>query len=137
MAGKAKTVYICSACGFESAKWYGKCPGCGEWNTMNEELREPVSKKSAAMSSHRSLSRPIPINELDEQEEFRYHTGMSELDRVLGGGIVKGSLILISGDPGIGKSTILLQICQHLGRTLKILYVSGEESGRQIGRAHV
>ncbi len=132
MAGKAKTVYICSACGFESAKWYGKCPGCGEWNTMNEELREPVSKKSAAMSSHRSLSRPIPINELDEQEEFRYHTGMSELDRVLGGGIVKGSLILISGDPGIGKSTILLQICQHLGRTLKILYVSGEESGRQI-----
>ncbi len=133
MASKTKTLYVCGECGYESVKWYGKCPGCGEWNTMNEEVREAVSKKPAsAATSLRAYSRPIAINQLDEQEEHRYHTGLSELDRVLGGGIVKGSLVLISGDPGIGKSTILLQICQHLGQNLKILYVSGEESGRQI-----
>lgn len=132
MAGKIKTLYVCSACGFESVKWYGKCPGCGEWNTMEEEVRETSAKKSSLSAPSRSFAKPVPITELDETEEHRYHTGLSELDRVLGGGIVKGSLVLISGDPGIGKSTILLQICQHLGRELQILYVSGEESGRQI-----
>lgn len=132
MAGKIKTLYVCSACGFESVKWYGKCPGCGEWNTMEEEVRETSAKKSTLSAPSRSFAKPVPITELDETEEHRYHTGLSELDRVLGGGIVKGSLVLISGDPGIGKSTILLQICQHLGRELQILYVSGEESGRQI-----
>ena len=132
MAAKSKSMYVCSACGYESVKWYGKCPGCGEWNTMEEEIREAVSKKSPMAAAARSFARPVPITELDEREEQRYHTGLSELDRVLGGGIVKGSLVLISGDPGIGKSTILLQICQYLGEKLRILYVSGEESGRQI-----
>lgn len=132
MAAKAKTTYVCTSCGFESVKWYGKCPGCGEWNTMEEQLREATPTKSKGSFSASHVSHPIPITGLDETEEHRYHTGMSELDRVLGGGIVKGSLVLISGDPGIGKSTILLQICQYLGRELKVLYVSGEESGRQI-----
>lgn len=132
MPQKSKSVYICSECGFESAKWYGKCPGCGQWNCMNEEIRETVSKKSAIASPSHSISRPVMINEINTNEEERYHTGLTELDRVLGGGIVKGSLILISGDPGIGKSTILLQICEYLGKSLRILYVSGEESARQI-----
>lgn len=132
MPQKSKSVYICSECGFESAKWYGKCPGCGQWNCMNEEFREAVSKKAAGTAASHNISHPVPINEISSSEEERYHTGLSELDRVLGGGIVKGSLILISGDPGIGKSTILLQICEYLGKSLRILYVSGEESGRQI-----
>ena len=132
MAYKSKSVYICSECGFESAKWYGKCPGCGQWNTMNEEIKEIVPAKSAVSVLSRSGARPMPISNISTQEEARYHTGLSELDRVLGGGIVKGSLILISGEPGIGKSTILLQICEYLGKELKILYVSGEESSRQI-----
>lgn len=131
MGNKSKSVYICSECGYESAKWYGKCPGCGQWNTMNEERKEIGAPKPASLSSH-SFSRPLPITEISMSEEERYHTGLHELDRVLGGGIVKGSLILVSGEPGIGKSTILLQICQYLGQALKILYVSGEESGRQI-----
>lgn len=131
MGTKNKSVYVCSECGYESAKWYGKCPGCGQWNTMNEEIRETGIQKSAAVSAHRT-SRPLSIAEISTSEEERYHTGLTELDRVLGGGIVKGSLILVSGEPGIGKSTILLQICEHLGQALKILYVSGEESGRQI-----
>lgn len=131
MGTKNKSVYVCSECGYESAKWYGKCPGCGQWNTMNEEIRETGIQKSAAVSARRT-SRPLSIAEISTSEEERYHTGLTELDRVLGGGIVKGSLILVSGEPGIGKSTILLQICEHLGHALKILYVSGEESGRQI-----
>ncbi len=132
MATKAKTVYVCSDCGFESAKWYGKCPNCGQWNTMNEEIKAAAPIKSGASNLLRSTARPVAINEISTTEEERYHTGLSELDNVLGGGIVKGSLILISGEPGIGKSTILLQICERLGKTLKILYVSGEESSRQI-----
>lgn len=133
MASKIKSVYICSECGFESAKWYGKCPGCGQWNTMNEEIVEAAPKKRMEGSlSLRSASHPVSLSEISSNDEVRYHTGLSELDRVLGGGIVKGSLILVSGEPGIGKSTILLQICEYLGQTLRILYVSGEESGRQI-----
>ena len=134
MAGKSKTYYVCSECGFESAKWYGKCPGCGEWNSMNEEIRSTGSQTNSVSISAAQLSqnKPIGINAITSSEEERYHTGLSELDRVLGGGIVKGSLVLMSGDPGIGKSTMLLQICQYLGKSYKILYVSGEESGRQI-----
>lgn len=131
MASKSKSIYICSECGFESAKWFGKCPGCGQWNCMNEEIRETSVQKNTTATAHRSAA-PVSINEISTTEEARYHTGLSELDRVLGGGIVKGSLILISGEPGIGKSTILLQICEYLGKNLKILYVSGEESSRQI-----
>ena len=135
MATKSKTVYICSNCGYETAKWAGKCPDCGEWNTMEETVRAPaaVSKFSAAARPASALLiRPLTIQEIDSDDEERYHTGLSELDRVLGGGLVKGSLVLISGDPGIGKSTILLQICEYLGQNHRILYVSGEESARQI-----
>lgn len=130
MAGKAKTLYICNECGHESAKWYGCCPSCGEWNTMEEEIRTAMQQK-ASKSSVKSVSAQR-IDEIDVDDEIRFKTGMQELDRVLGGGIVKGSLVLLSGDPGIGKSTILLQICEYLGKNLRILYVSGEESARQI-----
>lgn len=132
MAQKIKNVYRCTECGFESAKWYGKCPGCGQWNCMTEEIKEVAPQRSSLSASNRSSTRPVAINNIDTTEEARYHTGLTELDRVLGGGIVKGSLILISGEPGIGKSTILLQICEYLGQSLRILYVSGEESSRQI-----
>lgn len=134
MPGKIKTVYQCTQCGFESPKWAGKCPSCGLWNTLEETIKETASgpQRAAAIRAAGSAARPTPINEIRTDDEHRYHTGLSELDRVLGGGIVKGSLVLISGDPGIGKSTILLQICEHLGQTLRILYVSGEESARQI-----
>ncbi|NBJ88002.1 DNA repair protein RadA [Acutalibacter sp. 1XD8-36] len=133
MAGKAKIIYQCTQCGFESPKWAGKCPDCGEWNTMLEVAKEPVSPQhTAAVRSLGNVSQPTPINEISTTDEHRYKTGLSELDRVLGGGIVKGSLVLIGGDPGIGKSTILLQICEYLGRELQIMYVSGEESARQI-----
>lgn len=133
MAGKSKIIYQCAECGYETPKWTGKCPECGAWNSMVEVLQAPASvQKSTAIRSASGLSRSVSINEISTQDEHRYHTGLSELDRVLGGGIVKGSLILISGDPGIGKSTMLLQICEHLGEELQILYVSGEESARQI-----
>lgn len=132
MASKVKSVYVCSECGFESAKWYGKCPGCGEWNTLNEELKETSKNTKAGKVSVGPRVRPQKLYEISEQDEPRYLTGISELDRVLGGGIVKGSLVLIGGDPGIGKSTILLQICNYLGENLEILYVSGEESIRQL-----
>ena len=131
MASKIKSVYICNECGYESPKWYGKCPSCGEWNTMNEEIKQQTS----SVISKAKINNYVPaiqINEISTTDEIRYNTGLSELDRVLGGGIVKGSLVLLGGDPGIGKSTILLQICQHLGADHKILYVSGEESKRQL-----
>lgn len=133
MPQKVKSVYICSECGHESAKWCGKCPGCGQWNTMNEEFKEQVKQSSVTAGVRNgSYARPVLLKEISTQDEERYKTGSKELDRVLGGGIVKGSLILLGGDPGIGKSTILLQICSHLGNTLRILYVSGEESKRQL-----
>lgn len=134
MASKIKSVYICSECGHESPKWYGKCPSCGEWNTMNEEIKN-TSKQTIAAKAVKNYSvnvTPSTINEISTEDEHRYDTGCKELNRVLGGGIVKGSLILLGGDPGIGKSTVLMQICQYLGDTLKILYVSGEESKRQL-----
>ena len=131
MPPKAKSVYICSECGYESAKWVGKCPGCGAWNTMEEEIS--VASKTASVSyTSRSIATAKPLSEISYLDEPRFVTSISELDRVLGGGIVKGSVILLSGDPGIGKSTILLQICNALQQSLKILYVSGEESAIQI-----
>lgn len=130
---KIKSVYICSECGYESPKWYGKCPGCNQWNTMNEEIKDTSKSvpkaKSTVFSSH---TKPMTISSVTSEDEERFDTGLKELNRVLGGGIVKGSLVLLGGDPGIGKSTILMQICQHLGDSLKILYVSGEESKRQL-----
>lgn len=130
---KIKSVYICSECGYESAKWYGKCPSCGEWNTMNEEIKDTAKPSAGAVRSRSAAyAPPVQIRDISTTDETRYKTGSAELDRVMGGGIVKGSLVLLGGDPGIGKSTILLQICEYLGRSLKILYVSGEESKRQL-----
>lgn len=128
---KIKSVYICSECGYESPKWYGKCPGCDNWNTMNEEIKETVKSSSSINKRVSTYSKPVSINEINTEDEQRYDTGFKELNRVLGGGIVKGSLILLGGDPGIGKSTILMQICKNLNE-LNVLYVSGEESKRQL-----
>ncbi len=130
MAGN-KSVYVCSECGYSSPKWYGKCPGCNEWNTMEEELLSTAGK-SSAKSPLVSSAKVMNLKSIKEDTNRRILTGNKELDRVLGGGIVLGSLTLISGDPGIGKSTILLQSCEYLGRDNKILYVSGEESAPQI-----
>lgn len=132
---KQKTVFVCSECGNESPKWNGKCPGCGAWNTMYEEKAVvSVSKSSRSTGTAFAMQSepPKPLKDISISEEERIHTGLSELDRVLGGGIVPGSLVLIGGDPGIGKSTILLQICEYLGKEKHILYVSGEESQSQI-----
>ncbi len=129
MAEKVKSIYVCTECGAESPKWYGRCPACGEWNSLQEELRQSASKQASATVS---VAKVQQLKTMQTGEEFRTDTGMKELDRVLGGGIVKGGLMLIGGDPGIGKSTLLLQICQHLGQKMKILYISGEESEKQI-----
>ncbi len=133
---KSKTTYICRECGYKSPKWLGKCPSCGNWNTLEETIVAPEKKTSATKSlvreSTSSARMPKRIGEVKAGYETRYKTGMKELDRVLGGGIVKGSLILVGGDPGIGKSTLLLQICETLGKDKKVLYVSGEESEGQI-----
>lgn len=128
---KVKSLFVCSECGYESAKWYGKCPGCGEWNTMNEEMPVAASKGGIKRSSS-AVQSVMRLNEITEDVEKRISTGIKEFDRVLGGGIVVGSLVLIGGDPGIGKSTILLQICEYLGKSKNVLYVSGEESANQI-----
>lgn len=126
---KTKTVYVCSECGATSVKWQGRCSECGEYNTFEEQLSTSAKTTN---NTYVSAIKATPIGEIDTAEETRYKTGMSELDRVLGGGIVKGSLVLLSGDPGIGKSTILLQICEHICKEQTVLYVSGEESARQI-----
>lgn len=133
MANKIKTIFVCTQCGKENAKWYGICPGCGEWNTLVEEVqsKESPSKKQTANAVH-IVSNVKQLSNIESETMHRYSTGMKELDRVLGGGIVRGSIVLLGGDPGIGKSTIFLQICEYLGKSLKILYVSGEESAHQI-----
>ena len=128
MAGKQKTVYVCSQCGGQFPKWSGRCPLCGEWNTIAQEV-VAVSRTGAPPAKRAAVT---TMNGIDTQAETRYLTGIAELDRVLGGGIVPGGLMLIGGDPGIGKSTLLLQICGQLTKTFRILYVSGEESPRQI-----
>lgn len=132
MATKSKTVFVCSECGYETPKWAGKCPGCGEWNTMVEDVRLPQRSVVSAAPRPAHTFSAMPLSQINAADEHRFVTGISELDRVLGGGIVKGSVILLSGDPGIGKSTILLQVCNALQRDIKILYVSGEESAIQI-----
>lgn len=132
MATKSKTVFVCSECGYETPKWAGKCPGCGEWNTMVEDVRLPQKSAVSATPRPAHTFSATPLSQINAADEHRFVTGISELDRVLGGGIVKGSVILLSGDPGIGKSTILLQVCNALQRDIKILYVSGEESAIQI-----
>ena len=126
---KLKKIFICSECGHESLKWYGRCPGCETWNTLIEEMVDK-KQKSFRSSPH---STPLPLHQVELLEEPRFSTGSSELDRVLGGGVVLGSLVLVGGDPGIGKSTLLLQVADAVAkRTGKVLYVSGEESAKQI-----
>ncbi len=132
MAQKVKTAFVCSECGYSSPKWSGQCPACREWNTMIEEITE-VSKASAKTSGKPIGSIKVSaVTDIDKTDEFRYFTGIGELDRVLGGGLVKGSVVLLSGDPGIGKSTLLMQACGTLCRDKKVLYVSGEESAKQL-----
>ncbi|MGN0554784.1 MAG: DNA repair protein RadA [Candidatus Fimenecus sp.] len=134
MALKSKSVYVCSACGHETSKWFGQCPACQEWNTMEEELRavETGAQKKHRAISYENRASVQKLSEISANTEHRFDTGLRELNRVLGGGLVKGSLVLLSGDPGIGKSTLLLQICEHLGKSMSILYVSGEESAHQL-----
>ncbi len=127
---KNKTVFFCKECGFESAKWLGQCPACKNWDTFTEE---PVVRKSSKPAGIKSAREPELIANIKTEEEARIDSGIGELDRVLGGGIVQGSLVLVGGDPGIGKSTLLLQMCRELaGKSKKILYISGEESLSQI-----
>ena len=128
---KKTTTYFCTECGSESPKWAGKCPVCGAWNCMVEQKAEK-GKGSGKASYTAKLVKALPITELASENEIRFSTGMGELDRVLGGGAVMGSLVLVGGAPGIGKSTLLLQICQTLGQSYRVLYVSGEESTRQL-----
>lgn len=125
---KSKVKFACSECGYETRKWLGRCPACLQWNTFIEE----PETEARVVSSDRILPKAVPLTEVSGESEKRVKTGMQELDRVLGGGIVNGSLVLVGGDPGIGKSTLLLQLCGALADSIKILYVSGEESVKQI-----
>ena len=124
-------MFYCTECGNETAKWAGQCPACGAWNTLVEAPAEPRAKSDAARP-RKGGTAPKLLSELDTQEEIRFPTGLSELDRVLGGGAVRGSVVLVGGAPGVGKSTLLLQLCGLVGRSEKILYVTGEESRRQL-----
>lgn len=152
--GKNTTVFFCQECGYESAKWMGQCPGCKAWNTLVEERVTAAVKGrggTAGMGTGAGRPEPARLSQVSMGSEERISTGLEELDRVLGGGIVPGSLTLVGGDPGIGKSTLLLQVCQRLANGgYQVLYISGEESLRQIkiranrvgefsgiGRAHV
>ena len=124
---KAKTIFVCSSCGYESTKWLGKCPACNEWNSFYEEklVSSNTNKKEKSIT-------PTPLTNVENRETVRISTGFKEVDRVLGGGLVNGSLVLLGGEPGIGKSTLILQICNKLALDGKVLYVSGEESAEQI-----
>ncbi|MDW7739556.1 MAG: DNA repair protein RadA [Bacillota bacterium] len=130
---KKKTLFCCGSCGHESHRWLGRCPGCGEWNTMNEVTLAP-SKRSAAPGgrARKSDSRVVTLSDVKSTEEERFATGITEFDRVLGGGLVSGSVVLLGGDPGIGKSTLLLQAAANLADRKKVFYASGEESLQQI-----
>ena len=129
---KNKTVFFCTNCGNETPKWMGRCPGCGAFNTMEEHVEKPVAPGRAKPAPVGNSRRPQRLREVASDGEIRFSTGMGELDRVLGGGAVAGSLVLVGGAPGIGKSTLLLQICNSLCSGRKVLYVSGEESERQL-----
>lgn len=129
---KTKTVFYCTECGNETPKWQGRCPACGAWNTLEEHTEKPASPGRAKSAPVGGSRRPQKLSQVDTEGEVRFSTGMGELDRVLGGGAVGGSLVLVGGAPGIGKSTLLLQICSCLCQGRKVLYVSGEESERQL-----
>lgn len=136
MATKTKTMYVCTSCGLEHPKWAGKCSGCNEWNTLEEFTVAPSTPKNLGRIAPTGVknisSAATPINQIDIVNEHRYDTGIGELNRVLGGGIVKGSVVLLSGDPGIGKSTILLQVSGNMAESRTVLYITGEESANQL-----
>lgn len=130
---KNKTVFVCNECGYESAKWLGKCPACGSWNTFFEQ--KIIENKNSSLklnTNNGKANTPQKLNSYEAKETIRTSTGFEELDRVLGGGLVKGSLILLGGEPGIGKSTLILQLCDKVQEDGQVLYVSGEESAEQI-----
>lgn len=129
---KSKTIFVCNECGYESMKWLGKCPSCGMWNSFFEQ--KVVESKNSLGNNEKKTSATAPqkLNSYEAKETVRTSTGFEELDRVLGGGLVKGSLILLGGEPGIGKSTLILQLCDKVKGDGKVLYVSGEESAEQI-----
>ena len=130
---KSKTIFVCSECGNESSKWLGKCPACNSWNTFYEQkVVETKSSSRNASNAEKINNKPQTLNSYQAKETIRTSTGFNELDRVLGGGLVKGSLVLLGGEPGIGKSTLILQICDKIQGEGKVLYVSGEESAEQI-----
>lgn len=130
---KLKSVFFCTQCGNETPKWQGRCPACGQWNTLQEHIEKPTPVLRGKIPVHLSnQAAPQRLNEVDSIDEIRFTTGIGELDRVLGGGAVAGSLVLVGGAPGIGKSTLLLQICNSLCSDRKVLYVSGEESEKQL-----
>ena len=129
---KTKTVFYCTNCGNESPKWQGRCPGCGQWNTLVEHVEKPTPVGRAKPAPVGFSRTPKKLQQVDTGDEIRFDTGMGELDRVLGGGAVEGSLVLVGGAPGIGKSTLLLQICANICRERTVLYISGEESERQL-----
>jgi DNA repair protein RadA/Sms len=135
-AGKAKTIYACAECGHASPKWLGQCPACRQWNTLQEEVAAPEPRAGAPRGwGVQGSARPVPLREVTAHDEARRRTGIGELDRVLGGGVVPGSLVLLGGDPGIGKSTLLLAALDRLAQATPdrpVLYVSGEESARQV-----
>ena len=129
---KTKTIFFCTNCGNETPRWMGRCPGCGAYNTMEEHIEKPAAPGRAVSAPVGISRKPQRIREVSSDSEIRFSTGMGELDRVLGGGAVAGSLVLVGGAPGIGKSTLLLQICAQLCQERRVLYISGEESERQI-----
>lgn len=129
---RPKTTFFCKNCGAESPRWLGQCPACGAWNTMTEHTERPASSAVSGKLPAGERSRAKRLSEIEGGDEIRFSTGMEELDRVLGGGAVRGSLVLVGGAPGIGKSTLLLQICQYICRTQSVLYASGEESEKQL-----
>lgn len=132
MAQKLKTSFVCSECGYSAPKWSGQCPQCKSWNTMNEEITEQKKVSAVKGLPHSSFLSVKAVSEIEKGDEIRFMTSIGELDRVLGGGLVKGSVVLLSGDPGIGKSTLLMQVCGTFCRDKKVLYVSGEESAKQL-----
>ena len=129
---KQRTVFYCTECGNETPRWQGQCPACGAWNTLTEAPQRPKSENKATAAAHRARQTPEKLSELETEEEIRFSTGVGELDRVLGGGAVRGSVVLVGGAPGVGKSTLLLQLCGLIGRSERVLYVTGEESRRQL-----
>src|ERR1043166_3228100 len=133
MSKASGTIFICQNCGYQSRKWLGKCPECGEWNSLVEERVVTTKKGSGGGGFRLREARAIAYNEIESQDDARVTSGVTEFDRVLGGGIVPGTLVLLGGNPGIGKSTLLLQVADRLSRqNERVLYVSGEESERQI-----